>query len=94
MRACVRSSTVTPLKNTTCLGSSLHEPHLNLLKDSLPCRTLVAMASKTKLLNIFLPETSGPRGQKFGVKRHVIDLYKYCSNYIPVVTVSPAQGVT
>ena len=43
-------------------------------------------------LNIFLSETTRPRGLIFVMKHHLVILYQVCSNYAPVDRNGPARG--
>ena len=43
---------------------------------------------------IFLSETTRPRALIFGMKHHLVDLQKVCSNYTPGAKNGPALGVT
>ena len=41
---------------------------------------------------IFLSETTRSRALIFGMKHHLVNLYKVCSNYIPGAKIGPPQG--
>ena len=49
---------------------------------------------KGKHEKIFLSETTRYRVLIFGMKRHLVDLYKVCSNYAPWAQNGTALGVT
>ena len=41
---------------------------------------------------IFLSESTRPRGSVFGMHHHLVDLYQVCSNYVPEVKHGTALG--
>lgn len=74
-----------------CVGVPCMKLYQNYSNNSIPCRTLVAMATNWKNL---LYETTLPGALNFCVRHPQVDLYQDCSNYVPGVESGPATGVT